>query len=135
MLEELYRLVNPDEAQPEAAPANVTPIRHEDEVELEGMIGRPELKEVRGKTLFTAGLRVNQGEGEEWVSLAAWGPTAEAAATIRRGQVVRVVGKPKETSFVDSNGVMRSKRELTASLISPVVAAGSVENPSVAARA
>jgi single-stranded DNA-binding protein len=119
LLEEIYRLVNPAPVEPAEAPANITPIKR-DEMELEGVIDRTELKVVRAKSLFTAGLKVNQGEAQEWLSIAAWGPTAEPASTITRGQVVRVVGKTKDVDFVDSNGVMRSKREVTASKISPV---------------
>ena len=91
-----------------------------DEVELEGVIGRPQFREVNGKSLFTAGLGVSEGNVTQWSALVAWGSTAEQAASLRRGQLVRVVGKQKQVSYVDSNGVMQQRQELHCSLISPV---------------
>ncbi len=107
---------------PVPSPANITSIKR-DEEEYQGMIARPELKVVRGKQLFTAGLKVREGDADVWLNVVGWGQLAEAASTLNRGQIVRVVGKTKESSFVDSNGVVRTKRELTASLISPVILA------------
>lgn len=132
LLQEIIDLLEHEGPPPTEPASNVTPIRKDDEVELEGVIGRPELKEVRGTTLFTAGLKVTEGERDTWVNLAAWGRTAEAASTITRGMIVRVVGKAKEVDFVDSYGVMRSKRELTASVISPVNHAGHVSSVNTA---
>lgn len=117
LVAELECLVAED--QPADTPANVIPIR-DCEVELEGIIGRPELKQVKGKTIFTAGLGVKEGTDTQWYALDAWGNVAVAASTLTRGQVVRVVGKPKEVSYVDSYGVLRNKRQLTVSLIFPV---------------
>ncbi len=100
-------------------PTEIIPIKA-DEVELEGIIGRPEMKEVRGRTVFTAGLGVKEGADTQWYALNAYGNVAADASTLLRGQVVRVLGKSKHVQFVDSYGVLRSKRQLTATLISPV---------------
>jgi single-stranded DNA-binding protein len=99
-------------------------------VELEGRIGRPELKEVNGKCLFTAGLGIAEGNDTRWVSITAWGHTAELASTLRRGQIVRVVGKSKDNRYLDSGGVMQVRTELVISAICPVEHVGSAIIPS-----
>lgn len=119
MLEARLLLDELDDTPPPPPPDNVVALKP-DEVELEGVIGRPQFREVNGKSLFTAGLGVSEGNVTQWSALVAWGSTAEQAASLRRGQLVRVVGKQKQVSYVDSNGVMQQRQELHCSLISPV---------------
>lgn len=115
-------------------PDNVRSIRP-DEVELEGVIGRPMVKEVKGKTLFTAGLGAKEGDVTQWYNLEMWGSFAVAASTIQRGQVVRVVGIPKDVQYVNDQGILCTKRQLIASVICPVEHVGSAKSQSDLARA
>ncbi len=121
MLEARLLLDELDESPtpPPTEPANVVPIRP-DEVELEGVIGRPQLKEVNGKTLFTAGLGVTEGNVTQWHSLECWGEAAIRASTIRKGQIVRVVGVAKQVQYVNDQGILCHKKQLKASLICAV---------------
>jgi hypothetical protein len=108
-----------DEGPVPPPPDNVRAIRPE-EVELEGVIGRPELKEVNGKQVFTAGLGITEGNVTQWHALECWGEAAIHASTVRKGQVVRVVGVCKQVQYVNDLGILCHKKQIRASLVSPV---------------
>jgi hypothetical protein len=114
-------------------PANVVALKP-DEVELEGILGRPQLKEVKGRPLFTAGLGIKEGNLTTWLNLEAWGSVAKNADYLLRGDRVRVVGKFKENRYLDSSGVMQVKQQFVASLISPVIASSGTTPSRVSAR-
>lgn len=123
LLEELYRLVN-DEPEPDK-PKNVTPIKP-DEVELTGILGRPNLKLANGKQLFTAGLGVKEEDGLHWYDMQGWGKTAEYAARFARGERVTVTGTLKRNSYLTQDGVMAEREVLRISSIHVNAAVGSV---------
>ena len=93
-----------------------------DEEELEGVIARPQLQTVKGKLLFTAGLKLENGE---WVNLVSWGGTAEVANGIAKGAHARLSGIPKRDYYLDQSGVMRQKNEFVVKRIVSVAAASS----------
>lgn len=95
---------------PGARPANVTPIRPK-EVQLTGIIGRPQFRHVNGKSLWSAGIGVSNGTGgTTWHNVVAWGNLAEYAHQhLHRGELIQVVGREKQESFVGQDGVMRHK--------------------------
>lgn len=79
-------------------------------ITLTGTIGRPSYSQVKGTSLFTAGLGVRRIDGKlEWVNLEAWRDTADAMKDIARGKTATVIGKWKTNQWVDQNGVMRSR--------------------------
>ncbi len=106
---------------------NITPITA-GEVELTGIIGRPEFKVVKGKSLWTAGLGIQDGNTTYWRNLTAWGSLAEEAKSLQRGECVRLFAKPKDETFVDGNGVLRRKTSYVVSWIDMELPAGSVVN-------
>jgi hypothetical protein len=82
LLEEIYQLINPVEEPEPVAAIKALP----DEVELEGIVGRPECKTVGGKVRFTAGLGVTEGNITRWVNVVAWNETARLAEDLSRGR-------------------------------------------------
>ncbi len=103
---------------------NITPITA-GEVELTGIIGRPEFKVVKGKSLWTAGLGIQDGQSTYWRNLTAWGSLAEEAKSLQRGERVRLFGKPKDENYVDGNGVLRRKTSYIVSWIDMDLPVGS----------
>lgn len=113
LVAEIERLL---EQEPSDAPANVVSIR-DGEVELEGVIGRPQYKMFGGKGRWTAGLGVQDGVVTQWINLTAWGSVAEAARRFPKGDRVVVSGVPKNDSYVGNDGVLKSRTSFTVSHI------------------
>jgi len=92
----------PDEPTPPPAP-----VVGKGEISLTGVVGRPRFQQPRGRSLWTAGLRVGQGADAVWHNIQAWGSPAELARDlVRRGETITVVGKEKDNSYVNADGVM-----------------------------
>ena len=103
---------------------NITPITA-GEVELTGIIGRPEFKVVKGKSLWTAGLGIQDGNTTYWRNLTAWGSLAEEAKSLQRGERVRLFAKSRDENYVDGNGVLRRKTSYIVSWIDMDLPVGS----------
>lgn len=116
---ELCQLLDELEDPP---PSNVVALKAPEEIELEGIIGRPQLTVVKGHDLWTAGLGIKNGPTTRWIGLVAWDNLALLAAPLVKGQLVRVVGVSKISRFVNGEGVLTERQELTVSFISPVSA-------------
>jgi hypothetical protein len=117
LVAELALLLEEDETPQPERPPNVTPIKA-DEVELTGIIGRPDFKMVKGKSLWSAGIGTSNGVGQtEWRNILAWGKLAEAAQEIQRGEVITVIARRKEESYVGNDGTLRSKTTFTVNRI------------------
>ncbi len=110
---------------PVPPPTNVVALKPEG-VELQGIIGRPEFKVVKGKSLWTAGLGIQDGQSTYWRNLSCWGSLADAAKSLQRGERVRLFAKPRDENYVDGNGVLRRKTSYIVSWIDMDLPAGSV---------
>jgi len=95
---------------------NITPITA-GEVELTGIIGRPQLREVKGKQLWTAGLGIKDGMTTYWRAITAWGHIAVEANAHQRGACVTIIAKPKTERYVGNDGTLQSKTSYTISRI------------------
>jgi len=95
---------------------NITLIKR-DEVELTGIIGRPQLREVKGKQLWTAGLGIKDGMTTYWRNIIAWGHIAVEANAHQRGACVTIIAKPKTERYVGNDGTLQSKTSYTISRI------------------
>jgi hypothetical protein len=84
-----------------------------DETKLTGIVGRPEMKVVKGRKLFTAGLGIQEGKFTTWLSLEAWGEVAEQAQELQRGDNVTVKGLERLKTYVNGDGVMKSSKVFT----------------------
>ncbi len=84
-----------------------------DETKLTGIVGRPEMKVIKGRKLFTAGLGIQQGRFTTWQSIEAWGEVAEQAQELQRGDNVTVKGLERIKSYVNGDGVMKSQKVFT----------------------
>jgi single-stranded DNA-binding protein len=98
-----------------------TPIRaevNEDEVTLEGTIGRPTLRSVGndGIPLFSAGLKVRKPEGgEHWVNIVAWRKVALwGSENLDSGSVVQAVGRWEKSMHQGKERVTFSVRMFNA---------------------
>lgn len=120
--------------RPVPPPTNVVSLKPEG-VELRGIIGRPEFKVVKGKSLWTAGLGIQDGQSTYWRSLTAWGSLADAAKSLQRGERVRLFAVPKDEQYVDGNGVLCRKTSYTVTWFDMEATASSATNRSPQATA
>lgn len=92
----------------------------EDRVNLVGRLARPHYSERTGRPFFTAGL-AEQPEGEVepiWHRLKAFGGVARHANELRRGQLVRLSGKPTQEVY-DKDGEPHLVTTILLSYIEP----------------
>lgn len=94
------------------------------EVRVEGRLARPaEVKKTQaGKSWATFTIAVNERTAggkdlTEWVPCQAWGPLADRAGKLRKGELVYVAGRLSIRPYEDRAGVKRTAVAVVASFI------------------
>lgn len=106
--------------EPGASSVDDEPELREDRVNLVGRLARPHYSERTGRPFFTAGL-AEQPDGEietVWHRLKAFGGVARHANELRRGQLVRLSGKPTQEVY-DKDGETHLVTTILLSYIEP----------------